>query len=102
MDKEKFVERINVILYETCGCNKKEAIEVLEECLKQTKACKDFPRDRPGRTKLRLDFVEKWAKFVAEHPDEEWSKLQADLINSQLENSKQIKLTKEQVDYIKD
>jgi len=51
--------------------------------------------------KTRMDFVEKWAKFVAEHPDEEWSKLQAELIDSQLENAKQVKLTKEQVDCIK-
>jgi hypothetical protein len=51
--------------------------------------------------KSRMDFVEKWARFVAEHPDEEWSRLQAELINSQLENSRQVKLTKEQVDYIK-
>jgi len=52
-------------------------------------------------SKTRMDFVEKWAKFVAEHPDEEWSRLQADLINSQLENARQIKLTKEQVNFIK-
>ena len=51
--------------------------------------------------RTRMDFVEKWAKFVVEHPDEEWSRLQAELINSQLENAKQIKLTKKQVDYIK-
>lgn len=51
--------------------------------------------------KTRMDFVEKWAKFVAEQPDEEWSRLQAELINSQLENARQIKLTKKQVDYIK-
>jgi len=51
--------------------------------------------------KTRMDFVEKWAKFVVEHPDEEWSSIQAELINSQLENAKQVKLTKEQVDYIK-
>jgi len=46
MDKEKFVQRVNVMLYETCGCNKEESIEVLEECLKRIKACKDFPKDR--------------------------------------------------------
>ena len=96
MDKEKFIQRVNNMLFEICGCNKEESIEVLEECLKQIKQCKDFPKVRS-----RMDFVEKWAKFVAEHPDEEWSKLQAELINSQLENAKQVKLTKEQVDYIK-
>jgi hypothetical protein len=97
MDKEKFVQRVNNMLYETCACNKEEAIEVLKECLKQIKACRDFPVDRPGR----MDFVEKWARFVAEHPDEEWSRLQAELINSQLENAEQVKLSKWQVDYIK-
>ena len=48
-----------------------------------------------------MDFVEKWARFVVDHPDEEWSRLQAELIDSQLENSMQIKLSKKQVDYIK-
>ena len=38
MDKEKFVQRVNIMLYETCGCNKEEAIEVLKECLKRAKA----------------------------------------------------------------
>ena len=38
MDKEKFVQRVNIMLYETCGCNKEESIEVLEECLKRAKA----------------------------------------------------------------
>lgn len=48
-----------------------------------------------------MDFVEKWAKFVSEHSDEEWSGMQADFINSQLESAESIKLSKEQVDYIK-
>lgn len=48
-----------------------------------------------------MDFVEKWAKFVSEHSDEEWSKMQAELIDSQLENAEKVKLSKEQVRYIK-
>ncbi|MBW3003797.1 hypothetical protein KY337_04480 [Candidatus Woesearchaeota archaeon] len=51
--------------------------------------------------KTRMDFVERWARFVAEHPDEEWSRLQAELIDSQIDNSRQVKLSKEQVKYIK-
>lgn len=51
--------------------------------------------------KTRMQFVEKWANFVKESPDKEWSKLQKELIDSQLENSNSIKLTKEQVDKIK-
>mgnify|MGYP001565063558 CR=1 FL=1 len=49
--------------------------------------------------KTRMQFVEKWANFVKENPDSEWSRLQKELIDSQLTNS--IKLTKEQVDKIK-
>ncbi len=49
--------------------------------------------------KTRMQFVEKWANFVKENPDKEWSKLQKELIDSQLSNS--IKLTKEQVKKIK-
>lgn len=51
--------------------------------------------------KTRMDFVEKWAAFVSTHPNEEWSKLQAELIDSQLENAQRVGLTKKQVDYIK-
>ena len=45
--------------------------------------------------KTRMQFVEKWANFVKESPDKEWSKLQKELIDSQLENS--IKLTKRDI-----
>ena len=48
----------------------------------------------------RMKFVEKWAKFVCEHPDKEWSKLQKELIDSQVQNAQRIKLTKEQVSQI--
>jgi hypothetical protein len=35
------------MLYETCGCNKEEAIEVLKECLKMAKAeCKELKADK--------------------------------------------------------
>lgn len=51
--------------------------------------------------KTRMDFVEKWAKFVTDHPDKEWSGLQAELIDAQIENAQNIALTKKQVDYIK-
>ena len=51
--------------------------------------------------KTRMDFVEKWARFVVEHSPEEWSKLQAELINSQIDNAMNVKLNKKQVDYIK-
>ena len=34
MDKKKFIERIQNMLYNICGCNKEEAKEVLEECIK--------------------------------------------------------------------
>ena len=51
--------------------------------------------------KQRMDFVEKWAVFVRENNDEQWSKIQAVLIDSQIDNARDIKLTKEQVKYIK-
>ena len=53
MDKEKFVQRVNMMLYETCGCNKEEAIEVLKECLKMAKAQKDFQKNISGKRILK-------------------------------------------------
>jgi len=49
----------------------------------------------------RMQFVEKWAKFVCEHSDAEWSILQKELIDSQIENAKKINLSKEQVTMLK-
>ena len=51
--------------------------------------------------KTRMDFVEKWAEFVSTHPDSEWSKLQAELIDSQIDNASNVRLSREQVKHIK-
>ncbi len=39
-DKEKFVERIQNMIYYICGCNKEETEELLLECLKLNKTRK--------------------------------------------------------------
>ena len=48
----------------------------------------------------RMKYVEKWADYVVTHKD--WSKLQKELIDSQIENAMHIKLTKGQVNGIKE
>lgn len=50
--------------------------------------------------KQRMEFVEKWAKYVTENDD--WSKQQKVLIDSQIESARNFGLTKEQVRYIKE
>ncbi|MBI4140563.1 hypothetical protein HY485_01865 [Candidatus Woesearchaeota archaeon] len=35
----------------------------------------------------RMKFVDYWAEYVRTHPDKDWSKQQAALINSQLSNA---------------
>ena len=42
----------------------------------------------PGKTNEedRINFVKYWANYIRTHPDEEWSKQQNMLINSQLKN----------------
>lgn len=37
MDKEKFVRRVENMIYYICGCDYNEAKEVLEECLRRNK-----------------------------------------------------------------
>ncbi len=44
--------------------------------------------DKGKNQKERLDFVIKWANFVRSHPDEEWSRQQKVLINSQIKGAK--------------
>ena len=38
----------------------------------------------------RLEFVEFWAEYIRSHSDEEWSKQQNELINSQIRNVKDL------------
>ena len=47
----------------------------------------------------RMKYVEKWANYVITHKN--WSKLQKELVDSQIDNAFQMKLTKEQVKAIK-
>ena len=47
----------------------------------------------------RMKYVEKWADYVITHKN--WSKLQKELIDSQIENAFMVKLSKEQVKKIK-
>ena len=47
----------------------------------------------------RLQFIKFWAEYVKTHPDKEWSRQQNRLIDSQIQNTKQIKLNRE--DYLK-
>ena len=48
--------------------------------------------------KSRLHFVEYWADFVKNNPDEVWSKQQKVLIDSQLKNLKNFKTSRK--DYL--
>ncbi|MBS3172593.1 hypothetical protein J4438_03365 [Candidatus Woesearchaeota archaeon] len=41
--------------------------------------------------KERLDFVDKWSKYVLEHDDKTWSKQQNVIINSGLKSAKMTK-----------
>lgn len=43
----------------------------------------------------RLEFVEFWAEYIKTHGDEEWSKQQNLLINSQIENVRALVKDKE-------
>lgn len=59
---------------------------------------------KPGKSNEedRMNFVKYWAEYVRTHDDEDWSKQQKILIDSQIENARYIGLTKEQVAYIKE
>jgi len=50
----------------------------------------------------RMQHVERWAEFVRDHPDREWSMLQKELIDSQILNAQRVALTKEQVARIRE
>jgi len=55
----------------------------------------DLEKIRKGQTEEeknfieRLEFIKFWANYVKTHPDEEWSRQQNIVINSQIESSSQ-------------
>ena len=50
---------------------------------------------KPGKDNRedRMNFVEYWADYVRTHPDKDWSRQQKILIDSQIKNARQLKLT---------
>ncbi|MBS3155264.1 hypothetical protein J4404_02065 [Candidatus Woesearchaeota archaeon] len=52
---------------------------------------------KPGKNNKedRINFVEYWANYVKNHSDKVWSKQQNILINSQIKNARNSKLSKE-------
>lgn len=60
------------------------------------------PGERQRHEQRRLKNAELWADFVRDRSNPEWSQLQADLINSQLDNALRIGLTAQQVKQVKD
>jgi len=94
MDEEKFIERIEMMLYDTCGCMNEEAKIILKKCLERAKRNieekRNFMMDKltdPERKK-RLKAVEDWANYVRTPKDEEWSKIQNKIIDSKFKNLK--------------
>ena len=47
----------------------------------------------------RMNFVEYWAEYVKTHSDEEWSRQQNILIDSQIKNARSLRLSRR--DYLK-
>ena len=56
---------------------------------------------KPGKNNKedRMNFVKYWADYIRGNKDEVWGKQQNVLINSQIQNAKHFKLSKE--DYLK-
>ena len=53
---------------------------------------------KPGKTNKedRMNFVEYWANYVRTHSDEEWSRQQNIVIDSQIQNARNSKLSAEE------
>ena len=56
---------------------------------------------KPGKTNAeeRMNFVDYWAEYVRTHSDEEWSRQQKVLIDSQLKHAREHPLSAQ--DYLK-
>jgi hypothetical protein len=51
---------------------------------------------KPGKDNKedRINFVKFWVEYIKSHSDEEWSRQQNKLINSQLKSARELKLVK--------
>ncbi|MFB6099649.1 MAG: hypothetical protein ABEK16_00095 [Candidatus Nanohalobium sp.] len=50
----------------------------------------DKLKEKKERNKeQRKEFIKLWAEYVRNHPDEEWSRQQNKIINSQLESARE-------------
>jgi len=56
---------------------------------------------KPGKDNKedRMNFVEYWVEYVKTHPDKDWSEQQRILIDSQIQNARNSKLSAK--DYLK-
>ena len=50
----------------------------------------EFERSRRDNVKERRAFIKRWAEFVRTHDDEEWSRQQNRLIDSQLQSANEL------------
>ncbi len=53
---------------------------------------KELEKEKEKNFKERLKFISYWVKFIKEHPDEEWSRQQNIIINSQLKQERKIEV----------
>ena len=54
MDKEKFVQRVENMLFNICGCSKEDALEVIKEVNKNIKEEKWYGRNSKTITKREV------------------------------------------------
>lgn len=52
--------------------------------------------DKEKNQKERLAFIDLWAEYVLSHSDEDWSRQQNILINSQIQNARKLRADKNQ------
>ena len=50
---------------------------------------KELKSEKERNFRERLWFIEYWVNYIKKHTDEEWSKQQAVLIDSQIDNARQ-------------
>ena len=80
MEKEKVVQRIQNMLYYTCGCNKIEAKKVLNECLRLNKKMED-PHYYSKKADRLIKKTEREVNKLTEEISEIQNKLREDFLS---------------------
>lgn len=85
MDLEKFIPRVENMVYHICGCNFEEAQVLLSACLDNARNKELFKRKK--RTKKEIREFNDWINYIKIHSDQECGEIHNKKANEEMRKS---------------